>query len=322
MKTASVLAMGALFVLSSACSNSPTNNQTGPVDAGTPVDAGPGDAGAAPPFVDTTGQASARPSYPSGPYGVGVGSVVQNIALAGFPAPQRGTATLQRLRLSDFYNPHGKDPSYSPDGGDDRYFPADSPYSRAGQLKPTVLSVDVSAVWCGPCNKEASDVLPGLYARYKGCGGEFMTVLEDSATPNVPATQTNLTDWIQAYSIDYPTALDPESSMQILFQSFSFPQNFVIDTTTMKMVNVFAGETNYGVCGTTANGYPCNQNSECGACTDTATYEACDGGTCLCPDSQTTCQSTAQCATVACTESDYWKSFDALLDRSRAGCTF
>ena len=75
---------------------------------------------------------------------------------------------------------------------DDRLYPAGSPYNGdtdTQQPKPRVLLIDIASVWCGPCNEEAKSEFPGLYAKYKPCGGQFLFQLAQGAGPGTPATE-------------------------------------------------------------------------------------------------------------------------------------
>ena len=187
------------------------------------------------PFPQGTGQ-SANPTveYPKGPFGVNKGSVIQNFKFMGFPNSLTNSKDLATVQMSDFYNPTG-------DGkfGKGAAFPE-------GQAKPKALLIDVSSVWCGPCNYEAANVLPGLYAKYKPLGGEFLLQLADGPTPGSPANSKHLFNWTKKYKVDYPATIDPSYKLSALFQADAFPANMIIDTKTMKIVDVIAGVAEEG----------------------------------------------------------------------------
>ena len=284
-----------------------------------------------PAFVDnSTASPTPSPAYPAPPYGPTVGAVIPDFEFLGYQNPQATTGSLQHIRLADFYNPHGKDPSYSPAAGipDDRNFPEGSAY--AGKLKPTVLLVDMASVWCVPCNEEAKVDLPSKYALYAPCGGEFLLQLADGPQAGVPATPQNLAAWTEQYSVGYPGAIDPEYQLQPLFQQWAYPQNIIIDTTTMKIVSVLAGEAVGMTCG--ANGGTCTTDAECQVCSGT-----CSDGSALCQsnadctapvtcvltcgDNTTSCQTSAGCSAVTCATIPFWTTYESLLDRTRTGCT-
>ncbi len=221
--------------------------------------------GNAPAFSDTHGEAGPTPlAYPGGPYGTHVGDIAANFSLEGYPSPKASMAALARMQLADFYNPHGRDAAYSPPAGgvDDRLLPADSPYENAGQAKPLVLLIEIGSVWCGPCNDEAGQVLPKKHTSYLPCGGEFFLVLEDGPSVGTAAAPVNLTNWTKLYKVDYPGALDPARAMDQLFVEGAYPENIVIDTTTMKIVAAMPGEP-LNRCGDFFN---CATDADCQKC--------------------------------------------------------
>jgi hypothetical protein len=242
-----------------------------------------------PAFVGSTGEVRTEVRYPPSPYGVSIGTVIQDFDFVGYANASSSTATTQAISLGDFYNPHGLDASYQPGpAGDERLFPSGSQYG-AGQLKPTVLLIDVACVWCAPCNEEAQTILPALHALYEPCGGQFFLDLHDSGTPGTPATVKNLQTWTKRYKVDFPSAIDPSFKLDPLFVQAAFPQNFVIDTTTMKIVTAIAGaEPRY---------YCASDGAECTA-----------DGDCAVPGD-------------SCMESTFWGAYESHLDKTRTGCT-
>jgi hypothetical protein len=189
------------------------------------------------------GQAKNEIVYPAGPYGVGKGSTIPNFDFIGYANAVAKNDTMQAISLSDFYNKHGRDASYKPasPAEDDRLFPAGSQYGE-GTPKPTVLAIDVASMWCGPCNLEAKCDIPGLHAQYAPCGGGFLLQLQDNNTPGTPAAPKNLFTWaVKEYKEDFTVAIDPEGRLGSLFAADAFPANFIIDLTTMKIVEAIAG---------------------------------------------------------------------------------
>jgi hypothetical protein len=308
-------------------------------------------------FVDTTGEASNTAPYPAGPYGFEKGSTLYDYDFAGFAAPNVTTSTMQAMALSDFYNPHGKDPTYQPasPAEDDRLFPSNSAYASAGKPKPTVLLIQVGAVWCIACNEEAKSIFPGKHATYAPCGGEFLLNLIEGQPPGVLATPTTLIGWTTTYKIDYPVTIDPSGKLKPLWQTNALPENIIVDTTTMKIVEVFPGPAVSGLCGTTS--YTCGVDADCqtcnavcsngrGACSTDADctipcqigmqggmcatdFSACTtdadctkGATCQheCGDG-TACAMNSDCAAKKCTPFAFWTTYESYLDKTRSGCT-
>ncbi len=179
--------------------------------------------------------------YPASQSSLTQGTVIPNFRFQGFVDGKAQSATTQIITLSDFYNPHLGDPTYQPASpdADDRLFPPGSPYG-AGTPKPKALVIDIASVWCAPCNEEAKNLLNGLYARYKPCGGEFLFQLAEGAAAGAVATPENLTAWVTTYHVAYPATYDPARQMQLLYTT-GFPDGAVIDTRTMKFVDVITG---------------------------------------------------------------------------------
>jgi hypothetical protein len=261
-------------------------------------------------FNDTTGEGKQTPvpavPYPAAPYGLGVGSVIPNFDFEGF-ANAPASQTMHVLSLAQFYNPHGLDKNYQPAAGepDDRLFPADSGFANAGKPKPTVLLIDIASVWCGPCNQEAGTLLPFKHDLYSACGGEFLLNLHDSLTPGITATPTNLKQWTTKYGVNFPAVIDPAYKLDPLFQADAFPNNLVIDLTTMTIVTVVAGEVIPGTC--SDNTTICGTDADLATCADTTL--------------NLNCNSLAACPSGPCTQFPFWSSFEAHLDKSRTGCT-
>jgi hypothetical protein len=189
----------------------------------------------APVFPPGSGQLpNGAVAYPAGPYGVGVGSIIENYQFVGFANAMADTSAMQLIQLADFYNPTGEE-----------VFPEGSPYG-AGEPKPKALLIDVSSVWCPPCNEEAKDVLPSLYEKYQPQGGEFLLQLADGPTRNVPAEPKHLYNWTLKYKVDYPAAIDPSYKLSSLFEADAFPANMIIKTKDMTIVEVISGSPTPG----------------------------------------------------------------------------
>jgi hypothetical protein len=192
------------------------------------------------PFPAAT-STSGAPTYPPGPYGVSAGSIIESFSFQGFADAKASSAALQPISLGDFYNPHVNESTYAPasPAEDDRLYPPGSPYG-AGKAKPRALLMDFASVWCGPCNQEAKSVLPGMYAKFSPCGGEFLFQLAQGTMPNTEATETNLRAWTTAYKVDYPATIDPAQQLTSLYGQ-SFPDSAIIDTSTMTIIELING---------------------------------------------------------------------------------
>jgi hypothetical protein len=166
------------------------------------------------------------PTYPAGPYGLAVGDTVADLGLAGFADAQKQSAVVETFSLGDFLNPGGAE-----------VFPACSPLG-AGAAKPKALLVILHAVWASPSNYEAKSVLPAKHAQYAPLGAEFVAILVEGQTPGAAATSANVVSWTTKYAVDYPTAIEPAHTLNAVQ---SYPLHLVVDTKTMKIVDVLTG---------------------------------------------------------------------------------
>ncbi len=166
-------------------------------------------------------------AYP-GPYGVGIGSVIPNYEFLGYPRASTEATELRKIQLADFYNPTGTG-----------VYPAGSPYGE-GRVKPKALLIDRSAVWCGPCNYEAKNELPGKHLKYAP-DGEFLVALDEGGTPGTSPTQGNLDGWVNTYKLDYPAVLNPAATLSAIVGIDAYPGHIIVRTRDMKIVTWIAG---------------------------------------------------------------------------------
>jgi hypothetical protein len=184
----------------------------------------------APPFPPGQGQApDPGAPYPAGPYGVQAGEIIPNFEFLGFADPSTSTEEARAIELADFWNPTGED-----------VFPEDSIYG-AGNPKPTVIVLVVSAVWCGPCQVESATILPAENAKYGPKGALFFLQLADGPSQGSPAELSHLISWTSKYETRFPAVIDPKYQLGSLFPSSAFPANLLVDTETMEIVEVISG---------------------------------------------------------------------------------
>ena len=181
-------------------------------------------------------------SYPSAPYGINVGSVVANYHFVGFANSVMDSADMQGIALSVFYNPHANDTTYQPKSPaeDDRLYPPGSIYGE-GTPKPTALLLDVSAVWCPPCNAESLSTLPAQFLNLHSQGAQFLLDLTDGPNPGTAATPADLDAWTFKYKEDFPAVIDPEYELAALFAADFYPANLVVNPRNMKICKVVSG---------------------------------------------------------------------------------
>jgi hypothetical protein len=158
--------------------------------------------------------------YPRGPYGRGEGAVIDNVEFMGWPDPVAvgyAVEALERVRLSDFYDPTGTDTK--------------------------LLVINASALWCVVCQSELRQMKQeNLYALYRERGVEFLgTLFEDN--DGAPAQPVDLKTWgaSRVRAIAFPLVLDPSLRMGVYFTSDATPLNLLVDTTTMRIVYVSMG---------------------------------------------------------------------------------
>ena len=178
-----------------------------------------------PTFPNGTGQperGSLAVEYIAGPYGMAANSTIPDLEFIGFPDSVADHGAMRSIRLADFYNPTGKE-----------VFPDDSFYGP-GEPKPKALVIDVSSVWCYPCQQEADMILPAKYKQYQPLGGEILLVLSVGPTSGVPALPNDLYQWDLKYDVNYPSVIDPATKILV----DGYPTNFIVRTKDMRIVRI------------------------------------------------------------------------------------
>jgi thiol-disulfide isomerase/thioredoxin len=146
-----------------------------------------------------------RKEYPSGPYGLDVGSTIDNL---NFTTPDD-----QRLQLKDLY---------------------DVDHNR-------VLLVTTSAEWCTACIKEQPK-LKELYERYSSFGLNIMvTLFQDDAFS--PATPQLAQTWKERYELPFLVTADPlePSTFSPYYDINLTPMVMLVDVQTMKIMYLTQG---------------------------------------------------------------------------------
>jgi len=205
---------GAFFAL--ACASDPVNGPgDGAPNAGSP---GPSDTSNPPPAL--SGDFAPAQAYPAGPYGHGVGAVIENLEFIGWREPAAANydpTLLEHVRLGDFYDPSG--------------------------TQTELLVLNASAVWCVVCQGEMRDMKTNdTYAAYRARKVQVLGTLFEDAKSN-PAQPSDLVIWgsSTARAIAFPLVLDPALKMGVYFTSDATPLNLVIDARTMRILDVMMG---------------------------------------------------------------------------------
>jgi hypothetical protein len=162
-----------------------------------------------------------RQDYPAGPYGVGVGSTLEDFAFLGWRDPVASNYDIERMdtvRLSEFYNPDGR-----------------------SEVK--LIWINASAVWCTVCRAEMKDINIQDIKGTLGPKGLLLieTLFEDN--DSLPAKPLDLQKWGQVadHSIDFPLLLDPGFKLGAFFTSDATPLNMLVDARTMRIVDATMG---------------------------------------------------------------------------------
>lgn len=161
-------------------------------------------------------------AYPEGPYGRGVGATIANLSFLGWRDPAAAgydPARLERISLSDFYNPGG----------------------TANDVR--VIMLNASAVWCSVCKAEYRQMRDsGRYAAYRPKGVEILGIIFEDNSYN-PAKPSDLVIWGggDGFSVPFPLVVDPGFKIGVYFESDATPMNMLIDATTMQIVDVTMG---------------------------------------------------------------------------------
>jgi hypothetical protein len=206
-----VRAWAVVFVI--GCSSDPL---VGGIERDAP---GPTATATAPAPVDDTPLAPAS-AYPSGPYGRGLGAVIEDLAFLGWRDPVAASydpALLEIVRLSDFHDPTG--------------------------TRTKLIVLNASAVWCTVCQFEMQDIRQRNHHQgYLARGAQIVgTLFEDGR--GGPATPQDLELWGSrpTHEIGFPLLLDPGFKLSVYFTSDATPLNLIIDATTMRILQVMMG---------------------------------------------------------------------------------
>ena len=128
-------------------------------------------------------------------------------------------------------------------------------YDFAGQGKPVLI--DISAVWCGPCNALSNwlttgdDQGAGYEARYPEVremveSGDiyWVTVLGQNAMGRTPSLET-LEKWYETYPDPYIPILSDEPLSYELYVKYGWPTMMVVDDGMILQKDVPSNDPNY-----------------------------------------------------------------------------
>lgn len=143
-----------------------------------------------------------RSTYPPGPYGTTVDSVIQNFSFVERLADAEGTAfSLQDLR------------------------------NVGGERVPRVLYINTAAGWCSACREE-QPALNQLMADYESRGLRILVALfEDDDFQ--PANDGTVERWKTRYNTTFTVIPDPSQTFRAFYDPTLTPLNLVIDLDSM-----------------------------------------------------------------------------------------
>lgn len=91
-----------------------------------------------------------------------------------------------------------------------------------------VILLNFSAMWCGPCRREAPELV-GIYNQYHARGLEIVQCIIEDEDGN-PADMSDLKRWIDEFQLNITVINDPDrSSADLVDISQGIPFNVIID---------------------------------------------------------------------------------------------
>jgi hypothetical protein len=171
-------------------------------------------------------------TYPAGPYGYAMGSVIEDTKFLGKtdPGGAAGTADYSGLPMKEVWlHDYHDDPN----------------------VKLLVLSG--VAGWCRPCNDEQDGFspegritsVPAMQAKYEPMGVRFFEAMIQGFDfqSAAPAMESDINRWAGEHSLHVGIGLDSEDKIHEYADVSAFPLNMVISTRDMKIVFMQTGET-------------------------------------------------------------------------------
>ncbi len=95
------------------------------------------------------------------------------------------------------------------------------------KFKGKVILLNISAMWCGPCRSEASELMD-IYNTYKSRGLEIVQCIYQDEEGK-PTDISDLKRWVKEFNIDFTVLNDPDKSLVGFFTFSGIPFNVIVD---------------------------------------------------------------------------------------------
>ena len=93
-------------------------------------------------------------------------------------------------------------------------------------FKGKVILLNISAMWCGPCRSEASELME-IYNTYKERGLEIVQCIYQDEDGN-STDQSDIQRWIKEFFLSFVVLTDPDSSLTNFFNFNGIPFNVIV----------------------------------------------------------------------------------------------
>jgi len=105
-----------------------------------------------------------------------------------------------------------------------------------------VALVDISALWCNPCNLEGQDLPIHGAPAWLPQGGIIFSIMAEGNTPGSHvAYKADLDTWIGRHATNYPFVLSPDSLIASIISLPSWPTNIFVNLRDMTVLESFQG---------------------------------------------------------------------------------
>jgi len=92
--------------------------------------------------------------------------------------------------------------------------------------KGKVILLNISAMWCGPCRSEASELME-IYNTYKERGFEIVQCIYQDEDGNA-SDQSDIQRWVQEFVLSFVVLTDPDRSLTDFFSFSGIPFNVIV----------------------------------------------------------------------------------------------